>query len=54
MSLNRSLKTAGNLTQHRNVLKRNERIERLKKTHEFDPEENKALHLRKTSNRKLR
>ena len=53
MSLDRSLKTAGNLIAHRNVLKRNERIERLKDTKDFDPTASKVLHLPKTGNRQL-
>ena len=54
MSLDQSLKTAGNLTQHRNVLKRHERIERLKETKDFDPNASKVIHLQKTGNRKVR
>lgn len=53
MSIDRSLKTAGNLVAHRNVLKRNERIERLKDTKDFDPTSSKVLHLPKTGNRQL-
>ncbi|MCA9292834.1 MAG: small basic protein [Phycisphaerales bacterium] len=52
MSIDRSLKTAGNLTEHRNVLKRAERIEKLKETKGFDPQKREALNLPKTSNRK--
>lgn len=54
MSLDQSLKTAGNLSSHRNVLKRHERIERLKDTKDFDPSDKKVLHLQKTANRKVR
>lgn len=54
MSLDQSLKTAGNLASHRNVLKRHERIERLKDTKDFDPQDKKVLHLQKTGNRKVR
>jgi small basic protein (TIGR04137 family) len=54
MSLDQSLKTAGNLASHRNVLKRHERIERLKDTKDFDPKEKQVLHLQKTGNRKVR
>ncbi|MFU8829616.1 MAG: small basic protein [Phycisphaerales bacterium] len=54
MSLDPSLKTAGNLTQHRNVLKRHERIERLKESKGYDPEQKNVLHLQKTANRKVR
>ena len=52
MSLDRSLKTAGNLVQHRNVLKRNERIEKLQETKGFDPEKEKVIGLPKTANRR--
>ena len=51
MSLDRSLKTAGNLTQHRNVLKRHERVERMKDTKGFDPEKKPVIGLQKTANR---
>jgi len=54
MSLDRSLKTQGNLAEHRNVLKRAERIERLKKTKGYDPEDQKVLHLVKTANRAMK
>lgn len=54
MSLDPSLKTAGNLTKHRNVLKRHERIERLKDSKGYDPESKQVLHLQKTANRKVR
>jgi len=54
MSLDPSLKTAGNLASHRNVLKRHERIERLKDTKDFDPKSEKVLYLQKTANRKVR
>jgi small basic protein (TIGR04137 family) len=52
MSLDSSLKTAGNLQQHRNVLKRHERIERLKETKDFDPSKKPVLGLQKTGNRR--
>ncbi len=48
MSLDRSLKTAGNLKQERTVLKRAERIEKLKETKNVDFEKRTALHLPKT------
>lgn len=54
MSLDSSLKTAGNLQQHRNVLKRHERIEKLKDTKDFDPEKKPVIGLQKTGNRKPR
>lgn len=53
MSIDRSLKTQGNLAEHRNVLKRAERIERLKETKGFDPEKQKVLHMQKTGNRAI-
>jgi small basic protein (TIGR04137 family) len=53
MSIDRSLKTAGNLVAHRNVLKRHERIERMKETKGFDPDQQKVLHLQKTGNRAI-
>jgi len=52
MSLNSSLKTAGNLTQHRNVLKRHERIERLTEAGKFNAEKDNAMGLPKVGNRK--
>lgn len=54
MSLDPSLKTAGNLSSHRNVLKRHERIERLKDNKNYDPKSEQVLHLQKTGNRKVR
>ena len=53
MSIDRSLKTAGNLIAHRNVLKRHERIERMKETKGFDPDQQRVLHLQKTGNRAI-
>ncbi len=54
MSLHRSLKTQpGALNEHRNVLKRAERIERLAEQNRFDPEENSPLSLPKVANRAL-
>jgi small basic protein (TIGR04137 family) len=52
MSLHASLKTSGNLSQHRNVLTRTERIERLKETKGYDPKGKPVLGLQKTANRK--
>ncbi|MDX2115959.1 MAG: small basic protein [Planctomycetota bacterium] len=52
MSLDRSLKTAGNLSQHRNVLTRAERIERLKNTTGYDAQKKAVIGLPKTANRK--
>ncbi|MEM9082377.1 MAG: small basic protein [Planctomycetota bacterium] len=54
MSLHSSLKTAGSLTQHRNVLTRAERIERLQETKNYDPEKKRVVGLPKTGNRKAR
>lgn len=48
MSLDSSLKTGGNLAGKRSVLKRNERLERLKDTKGYDPKEKGALGLPKT------
>jgi len=53
MSLDRSLKTSGNLSQHRNVLSRGERIEKLKATTGFDPNKKPVIGLPKTTNRKV-
>jgi small basic protein (TIGR04137 family) len=54
MSLDRSLRTGGNLSQHRNVLKRNERIDRLKETTGYSPDKKSVLGLQKTANRKTK
>ena len=54
MSIDRSLKTAGRLVQHRNVLSRAERIDRLMQRGNFDPGENDPLGLPKVGNRKLK
>jgi len=54
MSLDRSLRTGGNLSQHRNVLKRNERIEKLKETAGYSPDKKAVLGLQKTANRKTK
>lgn len=53
MSIDRSLRTAGNLVSHRNVLTRFERIKRMEQTRGFDPEKAKVLHLPKTVNRRI-
>jgi small basic protein (TIGR04137 family) len=53
MSIDRSLKTAGNLVAHRNVLRRHERVERLKELKDFKPEDQKVLHLPKVGNRQI-
>lgn len=52
MSLDRSLRTTGGLSQHRSVLKRAERIEKLKAMTGFDPAKKPVLGLVKTSSRK--
>ncbi len=52
MSLDSSLKTAGNLVQHRNVLTRAERLEKLKETKGYDPKKQPVIGLPKTANRK--
>ena len=54
MSIDSSLKvTGGALSRHRNVLTRAERIERLKKSKGFKPEEKAVLGLPKTRNVKV-
>ena len=52
MSLDPSLKTGGNLVSNRSVLKRHERIDRLKETVAFDPQKKPVLGLQKTLVRK--
>lgn len=52
MSLDRSLRTTGGLTQHRSVLKRAERIEKLKANSGYDPAKKPVLGLVKTNARK--
>ncbi len=52
MSLHTGLKTAGNLASHRNVLKRHERIEKLKEAGKFDAKKDTAVGLPKVGNRK--
>lgn len=48
MSLDRSLKTAGNLTGKRSVMTRAERVEKLKADRKFDPKNDTPLGLPKT------
>lgn len=48
MSLDSSLKTAGNLAGKRSVLKRHERLEKLKDTKKYDAQDKGALGLPKT------
>ncbi len=51
MSLDRSLRTSGNLAQQRSVKTRAERITQLHETSGYDPKKTKVLHLRKTDTR---
>ncbi|MDP7069928.1 MAG: small basic protein [Phycisphaerales bacterium] len=52
MSLHRSLKTKpAGLNQHRNVLKRAERVARLTENGEFDPERDSPIGIVKVGNR---
>ena len=53
MSLDRSLKTSGGLTKHRNVLRRAERIQKLMESERFDPENDNPTHLPKVASRKV-
>ena len=53
MSLDRSLKGAGRLSKHRNVLTRTERIERLAEGGKFDMEKDDPIGLVKVANRKV-
>ena len=53
MSLDRSLKTKGSLTKHRNVLTRAERIKILTDEDRFDPEQDKPTGLPKVAHRKV-
>ncbi|MCB9865312.1 MAG: small basic protein [Phycisphaerales bacterium] len=52
MSLDKSLKTAANLSRHRNVLKRHERIEVLKEEERF-ADGRKPVGLPKVAHRKV-
>ncbi|MDE1037895.1 MAG: small basic protein [Phycisphaerales bacterium] len=55
MSLHRSLKTKpAGLNQHRNVLKRAERIEHLANEDKFDPETGSPMGLPKVGSRKMK
>ena len=53
MSIDQSLKITNSLAQHRNVLSRAERIERLRERNRFDPEKQSPLGLPKVGNRKV-
>ena len=53
MSIDRSLKTAGNLYRHRNVLTRDERIARLTEMGQFDQQKDNPIGLPKVGNRKV-
>ena len=53
MSLDRSLKSAGSLSAHRNVLTRAERISKLKERGKFDEVAGSPLGLPKVANRKV-
>lgn len=53
MSLDRSLKTAGSLDQHRNVLSRAERVTHLATRGRFDMASGSPLGLPKVGNRKM-
>ncbi len=53
MSIDPSLKTAGNLSRHRNVLTRTERIAKLAGLGQFDSQESDPIGLPKVGNRKV-
>ena len=53
MSIDRSLKSAGNLVKHRNVLSRAERIEKLIADEKFERENGNPIGLPKVANRKV-
>lgn len=53
MSLDRSLKVAGNLSKHRNVLSRAERVSKLAGIGRFDLQAGNPLGLPKVGNRKV-
>lgn len=53
MSLDPSLKTAGSLTKHRNVLTRAERVAKLADKDKFDMDSDDPLGLPKVGNRKV-
>lgn len=48
MSMDRSLKTGGGMSQKRSVMTRAERIEKLTADKKFDPKKDRALGLPKT------
>ncbi len=52
MSIHSSLKFAGALVQHRNVLTRDERIAKLTEEGKFDPEKDTPIYLQKVASRK--
>ena len=53
MSIDRSLKGAGRLSKHRNVLTRPERIAHLIETGKFDMDQDDPIGLPKVANRKV-
>ena len=53
MSIDRSLKTAGSLARHRNVLTRDERIAKLAEWGQFDAQKDDPIGLPKVGNRKV-
>ena len=53
MSIDISLKSKGTLSQHRNVLTRAERIEKLTSQERFDTESGSPLGLPKVANKKI-
>jgi small basic protein (TIGR04137 family) len=53
MSLDRSLKTSSTLTKHRNVLKRAERIAKLREMDKWNDGSSTPTHLPKVGNRKV-
>lgn len=53
MSIDRSLKTGGNLNRHRNVLTRDERVAKLIETGKFDEKGDSPIGLPKVGNRKV-
>ncbi len=52
MSIDRSLKVKGALDRHRNVLSRDERIEKLKEEERWNEEEDSVMGLAKVAHRK--
>lgn len=53
MSIDRSLKTGGNLNRHRNVLTRDERVAKLIENGKFDESSDSPIGLPKVGNRKV-